>query len=630
MRGLVVIVCFMLCTIGTQAQDRVSLVNVFLGTAGDHGQLSPGASAPFGLLDVAPQTYPQNHTGYDYRAKQFLGFTHNRFEGVGCKGSGGQLLIKPLGELIRQSEKASPGYYAVSFKNGFRVSIAVKGNTASENFSGQSALLIDFSHALANGFVAEEHHIYGQTISGWIESGTTCRAGTYRTYYTIKFQQPVSYTDSTRHTLTISCPKKLDVKVRFGSSAVPVADWNRELSRIRVKGDLKETRLFYSLLYRCLQAPYQVGPHEYSGWSIWDNYRNELPLLSLIAPDRYQDIVGSIEALYVKGKKDWAGIHEPSNTVRTEHAIVVLLDAFRKGYRVDFKGIKDSLIAENKRLDFKTPDKALESSYDSWALAQVCHILGDDSLYHFYNSKAAAWRNHWDIDFKNVEAPDADQLEARDMYQGTIWQYRWFVPFDQRGLIAACGGEQTYLSQLDRFFAGDYYCASNEPDLQVPYGYQFTSEPWKSQAEIRRYAQDTVVQYYQDLNYRGIGAQVRRVYENQAEGFLQTMDDDAGELSSWYVLAAVGLSPACVGWPVYYLHVPVFSDVVIGRLHIRVVGKGRYISAVKWKGKAYDRNWITHQQLAAGGELTIYAALKPDKNFGVRDQWITDLNRTIN
>ncbi len=57
------------------------------------------------------------------------------------------------------------------------------------------------------------------------------------------------------------------------------------------------------------------------------------------------------------------------------------------------------------------------------------------------------------------------------MYQGTIWQYRWIVPFDVKGLIEECGGEETYIKQLDTFFGSDLYNASNEPDIQVPYMY---------------------------------------------------------------------------------------------------------------------------------------------------------------
>jgi len=615
-----------------QNKNIVPQVNVFLGTSGDHGQLSPGACTPFGLIDVCPQTYPQTHTGYDHRAKLFLGFTHNRLEGVGCQGSGGNLLIEPVlkgTRLIKKTENAHPGYYSVSFQNGISTAITVKGNTAIEHYTGQRQLFIDLSHALTNGFIGEQHNWNGYVLSGWIESGTTCRFGTYKTYYTVKFSKPVTITGSTAHTFTLNCPKDIILSVHF--SAKPDdhfenrANWNAELAKIKVTGSPKEAKLFYSLLYRTLQAPYQISDHAYSGWSIWDNYRNELPLLSIIVPERYQDMVSSIVNLYKRGKKDWAGSGEPTNTVRTEHAIVVLLDAYRKGYQVDFNSIKDSLVAEDKRLDFKTPDRALESSYDCWALAQIFAILKEDSLSKQALNKAANWKTYWNKDFKDLSKRDVDRLEARGMYQGTIWQYRWLVPYDLEGLMAACGGEKQFICQLDEFFAGDYYCASNEPDLQASYLYQATGQPWKAQYMIRHYAKDTVVQYYQDENYRNIGAEIQRVYNNKPDGYLQTMDDDMGELSSWYVMAAIGLSPACVGTPVYYLHVPLFKTVNIGKMRIVVKGPGAYIQKITLNGKSFERNWITQQELAKGGILQIAAGKTPNQQFGIHNQFITTL-----
>ena len=84
-----------------------------------------------------------------------------------------------------------------------------------------------------------------------------------------------------------------------------------------------------------------------------------------------------------------------------------------------------------------------------------------------YKNKALAWRNYWTGDFSDVTRDDVDDLPARGMYQGTISQYRWFAPFDVKGLVELCGGEKTYVDQLDHFFNNDLYNASNEPDIQV-------------------------------------------------------------------------------------------------------------------------------------------------------------------
>jgi putative alpha-1,2-mannosidase len=197
-------------------------------------------------------------------------------------------------------------------------------------------------------------------------------------------------------------------------------------------------------------------------------------------------------------------------------------------------------------------------------------------------------------------------------------------------LLELCGGDEAYVQQLDKFFYGDYYNAANEPDIQVPYVYNFTSQPWKSQDEIHKYAKDTVVQYYTDLNMRGIDPEIGRVYNNRPDAFLRSMDDDAGAMSSWYVLAACGLSPACVGWPVYYLSVPLFERVSINRQFIITVKNfkesNKYIESVELNGKSLDQNWITQEEIMKGGSLVITASNKPNKKFGIANQWISDIN----
>ncbi|QJD96841.1 glycoside hydrolase family 92 protein [Mucilaginibacter robiniae] len=666
---------------GNELADEV---NVFLGSSGDHGQMSPAASYPFSMLSIGPQTYPNLHMGYEHKAKTFLGFTHNRFEGVGCQGSGGNILIKPFlvddslaSALTKSTESAAPGYYQVGFSNGIKVNIAVCQNAGIEQYSfpagHKPGFLINLSHTLANRFVAEEHQLKGNELCGWIDSRTTCNVGTYRIYYSLKFDQPVQFTPSAEHILTVTFPQQVQqAQIRIALSSVDVAHaeaalstrsyeqlkaqsqqgWNQVLNRVQVKGNSEREKLFYSLLYRTVQSPYVISEPDgsyratdgslqhttaaaYNGWAIWDNYRTQLPLLSILYPERYKAMTNSIADLYHFGKKDYATQHEPSNTVRTEHAIVVLLDAYRKGYPVDWNKITDSLVADVNRLDFSHPDKALESSYDTWALSQILRITGKSALSKQYLQKASAYKDYWNKDFKDLTKRDVDQVSARGLYQGTIWQYRWFVPFDAKGLIALIGGEQAYLQQLNQFFDNDYYNHANEPDIQAPLMYNFTSHPWQSQALMHKYAVDTVVQYYFNDNSRGIDPFVDVIYKNQPDTYIRTMDDDAGAMSAWYVFAACGFSPACVGWPVYYLNAPLFKEVSINlpankHFIVRVnnyTDHGRYIQSATLNGKPLNRNWITHQEIMQGGTLTITASDQPDKTWGTVNQWITDINK---
>jgi len=652
--------------------------NIFLGTSGDHGQLSPAASFPFRLLSICPNSYPNTHTGYEYKAGEFLGFTHNRFEGVGCMGSGGAMLIKPfIGEvqnckLLKQNESGEPGYYDVSFTNGLKCNFVVAGNEGVEQYifpKGNNGISVDLSSALPSGFIDESHTISSNEITGWIQAGTTCRRGSYKLYYALRSDKPISWKEASDHVLVSNFSfDTVSLRIAFSSVSTDYAKaslttrnisamrssstaaWKRMFDVIQVKGDHEEEKLFYSLLYRVLQSPYNISEPDgayraidgsiqnskspvYNGWSIWDNYKTQLPLLSVAYPEQFQDMITSIANLYRFGKKDWATSTEPSNTVRTEHAIVVLLDAYRKGYKVDFGAIADSLINEANKLDFSRPDKALESSYDCWALSQILFILQRDSLAKVYLDKAANYKQYWTKEFKDLSKRDIDDFGARGMYQGTIWQYRWFVPFDAKGLVELCGGDSVYIEQLNEFFDNEYYNAANEPDIQVPYMYNFSSHPWSSQAMIHKYAKDTVVQYYTDQNYRGIDPQIGRVYNNRPDAFLRSMDDDAGAMSSLYVLAACGLSPACVGWPVYYLSVPLFEKVTFNKkftITVKNFSKDKkYIESVKLNGKPLDRNWLTQNEIMQGGTLDIIAAATPNTNFGIRNQFITDINKRV-
>lgn len=663
-----------------KTQRPVDLVNVFLGSSGDHGQMSPAASYPFSMLSIGPQTYPKTHTGYEYLAKKFEGFTHNRFEGVGCQGSGGNIFIKPfLGKepmqstLIKSTENAGPGYYRVGFENKIDASFAVAGNAGKHVYhypKGEKGIYLDLGYAFNGAFVTEEHVVDGNAVSGWIESKTTCGVGKYRIYYYLEITSKVNWEKLSEHKLVA----RLDVaatsaEINVALSSVSVesaksaildqtleaiknkstAEWNKNLAKIEVSGDLENAKLFYSLLYRTMQSPYVISDQDgryrntkaelrkdkeirYNGWAIWDNYRTQLPLLSIITPDRYAGMVTSIADLYDSGKKDYAGQTEPSNTVRSEHAIVVLLDAYRKGYLVDFAGIADSLEKEVKGLDYKSPDKALESSYDNWALAEIFTILKQPQKAAIYKNKALEYRTYWNKDFKDMSKRDVDQMQARGLYQGTIWQYRWFVPYDFKGLMSLDGGEEAYIAKLDEFFARDLYNHANEPDLQVPLMYNVTRQGYKSQYWMHRLAADTVIQNYFNDNSRGIGSYIGKIYKNQLEAYLRTMDDDAGAMSAWYIFTASGFSPACVGWPVYYLNVPLFPSVTFHfpkakTFRVEVANfspNNKYIRQVFLNGKPFNRNYITQEDIKQGGVLRIVSSADPVK-VSSTENWISSM-----
>lgn len=255
-------------------------VNVFLGSSGDHGQLSPAASYPFSMLSLGPQTYPNLHAGYEHLARTFLGFTHTRFEGVGCQGAGGNLLAKPfLGtdpaqtQLLKKTEQAEPGYYGVTFGNGVGAELTVGQRFGLHRYhfpaGAAHGLFFNLSHSFANGFKQEEHTSQNATLTGWIEAGTTCGAGRYRLYYHLEINQPVQWETTKEHQLVARLPDNSapDVEVRVAFSSVSVDDaratvqrqaqasfaevrraasqaWNALLTRVQVQGDADREKLF--------------------------------------------------------------------------------------------------------------------------------------------------------------------------------------------------------------------------------------------------------------------------------------------------------------------------------------------------------------------------------------------------
>ena len=672
---LILSLALLIRSIPTQAQERLTdQVNVFLGTSGDHGQLSPGASSPFHQMNIAPQTWPHLHAGYEHYAKKILGFTHNRFEGVGCMGSGGLLLVQPyLGDSVhvwnKAQEQAGPGFYEVHMKEDLDARFAVHENIGVHQYSfknGKKGIKLVLNHAFNGAFVSNQYNILQDgTLSGQIKAKTTCHVGTYTVYYAIAL--PEGTVRQGENTIDLTLPaesEEVEIKVAF--SAVDEAsalqtlrknkaenyqsvkkrsqqNWEGLLSQIVVKGDADRQKLFYSLFYRTLQSPYQISENNgafrgtdgnvhrtkgkrYHGWAIWDNYKTQLPLLALAFPDRYQDISNSIVDLYRYGKYDFAGPHEPANSVRTEHAAIVLLDAKNKGFDIDVRGITDSLVKDTTRFDFSKPDKYLEAAYDMWAMAQLIPRNRNQ-----YLDRSKTYASIWNKEFKDLSKRDIDRMSARNMYQGTIRQYRWNVPYDLAGLTKLIGGKAALTQQLDDFFDNHYFNRANEPDIQSPTLYYASNKPWRYQSLVQELALDTVVQYYFNDNSRGIDPFIDRIYKNEPKAFVRTMDDDAGAMSGWFVMTALGLHQPLVGEPIYYLNVPLFPSISLGKgrsaFTIDVINfgnKNRYIQRVRLNGKDINRLWLRHEEIAKGGKLEIEAGEAPS-TYGAESMWISDL-----
>lgn len=661
-----------------QGQSVLDYVNLFICTAGDHGQLDPSATVPFGMVKLGPETEPGNHSGYDYNARKIKGFSHSRAPGVGCDGAGGSILVKPgVGTptdealaMDKQEEEASPGYYRVYLPD-----VQINCELTANNHMGyhcytfpasdEAYIMVGPEYAYAN-FIDAGHQIEGlREITGWVKAGNVCKKGAYTQYFHLEFSKDVRrYVVSGRKIYALfhtEADETITVKVgisplsskqaatdKTNSSgdmpfeevrAAAAREWSELLGRVELEGKEEYKTLFYTHLYHSCLLPVNAtstegefkgadgktrraeGYTHYNGWSIWDTYRTKFPLLALLFPDKMKDISRSIEDLYYYGQglTGWSGEQESTPTVRKEHSLLVLLDACRKGVAdVNFEKLWPEIIAEAPSLPYRSPDDILETSYDYWAISEVAGILGKTAEQKKYRELALNYRRIWKKKFMVMDER-SDIMHGDGLYEGTLWQYRWSVPWDMDGIIGLMGGKGAFTAQLDYFFTNNLYSHGNEPALQAPFLFNYSDKPWRTQEVVNRILTGEMIQAY-GTHEKWEKPYCGRIYKAEPEGYIPEMDDDAGAMSAWYVLASMGLYPVCVGRPEYQLSAPIFDKITLrqpGGKRIVIRAKKRsddsfYIRFVKCNGKRVRANAITHGQLVNNGRLIFYLSNAPD------------------
>jgi predicted alpha-1,2-mannosidase len=278
----------------------------------------------------------------------------------------------------------------------------------------------------------------------------------------------------------------------------------------------------------------------------------------------------------------------------------------------------------------------LENSYDDWCVAQLARILGkhDDELY--FTKLAHNYENLFnsEIGFMAPKSSDGRWVQGFDAKLGggqggrdyftemDAWVYTFAVQHDVAGLIRLMGGRDAFHAKLDRLFAEQYgtskfqflgqfpdatglvglYAQGNEPSFHIPYLYDFSGQPWKTQYRVRQ----LMDVWYGDgpLGLPG--------------------DDDGGATSSWYVLSAMGFYPVCPGNPVYEIGSPIFERTTIrmgnGKLFTivanHVSARNKYIQSAELNGKPLDQAWFRHADIADGGTLILEMADHPSLQWG--------------
>ena len=642
--------------------QNTKYVNLFIGTSGDNGQVAPGSAAPFGMVCVCPDNDPRSHAGYDYAVTKVSGISVNRLSGVGCSGGGGNLRIRPVApsqelHIKKSREKATPGYYSTAFTNGIKTELTATNAMAVERYkfprSLSAALWIDFASTFEDVATCHYKRISETCIEGYVQAKNVCGHGRYKLYFSLNTSHPFQLEEQKETTACLTFGKKVrSVEVRIGLSALSselaswecarwekmdfedvksrTADqWEKQLSAIDVKGGKKDDRvIFYTSLYRTYLSPADVSSPDgaylgtdgkvyisedfryYSNWSLWDTFRTKFPLLVLTEPAKMRDMATSLIHLYATGKKDWSTGFESTPTVRTEHAVILLLDAYRKGItNLDFRKGYAGMKQEMERLPMRSPDQKMESAYDLWAMAKIAEIIGEKADSEQYRQRSVSlFEETWKKEFMNV-TPAFEVMKNNGLYQGTRWQYRWAAPQYIDKMIEWVGQDSLRL-QLTYFFDHHLYNQGNEPDIHVPYLFNRLGAPEKTQQIVRSLMTEPMIHKYGG-NSEFKTPYLGKAFKNAPEGYSPEMDEDDGTMSAWYVFGAMGLYPLLVGDEYYDLTSPLFDRVLLrltngNVLTIQTEGRKKKdapIKSIHFNGKKIADYRISHNELIKGGEL---------------------------
>lgn len=642
--------------------QNTKYVNLFIGTSGDNGQVAPGAAAPFGMVCVCPDNDPRSHAGYDYAVTKVSGISVNRLSGVGCSGGGGNLRIRPVApsqelHIKKSREKATPGYYSTAFTNGIKTELTATNAMAVERYkfprSLSAALWVDFASTFEDVATCHYKRISETCIEGYVQAKNVCGHGRYKLYFSLNTNHPFQLEEQKETTACLTFGKKVrSVEVRIGLSALSselaswecarwenmdfedvksrtVDQWEKQLSTIDVKGGKKDDKvIFYTSLYRTYLSPADVSSPDgaylgtdgkvyisedfryYSNWSLWDTFRTKFPLLVLTEPAKMRDMATSLIHLYATGKKDWSTGFESTPTVRTEHAVILLLDAYRKGItNLDFRKGYAGMKQEMERLPMRSPDQKMEAAYDLWAMAEIAEIIGEKADSEQYRQRSVSlFEETWKKEFMNV-TPAFEVMKNNGLYQGTRWQYRWAAPQYIDKMIEWVG-QDSLRSQLTYFFDHHLYNQGNEPDIHVPYLFNRLGAPEKTQQIVRSLMTEPMIHKYGG-NSEFRTPYLGKAFKNAPEGYSPEMDEDDGTMSAWYVFGAMGFYPLLVGDEYYDLTSPLFDRVLLrlangNVLTIQTEGRKKKdapIKSIHFNGEKIADYRISHNELIKGGEL---------------------------
>nr|WP_295661734.1 GH92 family glycosyl hydrolase [Polymorphobacter sp.] len=737
------------------AQDMpspVDAVNPMIGTGGE-GHTFPGATAPFGMVQLSPDTDTGcqiracygHAAGYRYEDATIEGFSHTHFSGAGHSDLGDFLVVPQAGAVMldpgdpktpgsgyrsrfnHATETAHPGYYAVTLADsGVRAELTAGTRIGVHRYTFPAKpahLVVDLRSSIYNypGKIlwAGLHLRPDGTLTGFRE--TRGWAPGRKLFFAMRFSAPL-----TGHAFVDRDPaiaykgfqgpsrgsdagaeklgRALEATLDFGVLARPLevkvalsgvdeaaavanlaesgdfdavrvrttAAWATALGAVQIDAPAPMRTSLYTALYHALLAPsvwsdadgrYR-GPddavHQATGFtfrstfSLWDTFRAEHPLLTLIQPasttvDVIDSLVASREASPYGILPVWQFAGRETWTMIGYHAAPVIADAYLKGIRgfdadaalaamvasatyAPYGGLAEYMKRGYVPID-KEPEaasKTVEYAYDDWSIARMSRAMGRTEIADRFDRRAANWRNSFDAKtgwlrarlstgaFRTPFDPAAIDYGS-DYTEGNAWQYSWFVPQDEAGLISVLGGDAKAVAKLDAMFDFDtskvdyshsediagligQYIHGNEPSHHVAYLYDFAGAPWRTQARLAQI--------------------VASQYKPTPDGLAG--NDDLGQMSAWLVFTALGFYPVAPGSNQYVIGRPFIDAATLTlpdgkRFVVRadgVTASNRYVASVTLNGAPLTRSYITDAEVRAGGELHFVMGPVPDKAWG--------------
>ncbi len=732
-------------------------VDPFIGTGGE-GHVFPGAVAPFGMVQLSPDTDTgceirdcyAHAAGYRYDDPTIQGFSHTHFSGAGHSDLGDFLVMPVAGEVVplepgdaakpgsgyrsrfsHDREVAQPGYYAVTLADrGERAELTAGTRIGVHRYTfppGKTAhLVLDLRTSLYN--------YPGKTLwstirlrpDGTITGSRQTRgwAPDRKLYFAMRtsaplnghafvdtekdvayrgFQGPGRGTDEVAERQGRALVARLDfgtlarpLEVRVALSSVDEAGalanldaepgdfdavhekakaaWQSALAAIDIDAAPDMRRGVYTALYHSLLAPSVAGDadgryrgpdnavHRADGFtfrstfSLWDTFRAEHPLLTIVQPpatttdivrsliaSRRDSPFGILPVWQFQGRETW--------TMIGYHAVPVIADAYLKGIGgFDADAALDAMVAsatyapygglgDYMKLGYVPIDhepeaasKTVEYAYDDWTIARMARAMGHTGIADRFARRAAYWRNTFDTKTGFVRARKSDGSfrapfdptainYGSDYTEGNAWQYSWFVPQDIAGLIGAMGGDAKTIAKLDAMFDYDnsrldyshaediagligQYIHGNEPSHHVAYLYDYAGAPWRTQARLKQI--------------------VETQYKPTPDGL--SGNDDLGQMSAWLVFTALGFYPVTPGSLQYAIGRPFMDRAALNlpngkRFEIsaeRLDDAQPYIGSVTLNGRPLSRSYIRHDEIMAGGSMRFVMTARPNRNWATK------------